>query len=658
MSRPVQMDGLVNVTASQVGAPPAWALLERRLMAMMADSAEMVFNTFTERGGVLYYKDDLDDLYEPFFNWATLYSFGGDAKLLDLALQGWNGATRSRDDRIEHTRERYRPQVHNEYYNLNEPDDWIPGNRLCSEWHHQSEGNMAFYSFGVADPTISENVRRARRFAAMFIGEDPEAPNWDAKHNRLRSPMQTSQGPYTKANLVHVQQWLHGAHKGGPRPVVKPMGVRASLYPIIKDLELDWMDRPERAKEIVELFNKLVLDCDTPNNLASTALITHAYLNTGDEKYKKWVLDYVDAWMERTKKNGGILPDNIGPNGIIGEHREGQWWGSLYGWNHYQGFNIMYHGLVVAAECAQLLSGDSGYMDFIRGQVNMLLSNSKKSESGQVLIPLRHGPDGWESYQLPRILEPAHLYHGTLSKDDYDLMARIREGDVDRDWNAIRDEGEKNSQVQDGNQNTARFNYYDGKNPDWPVRILESDYRMALKQYQTLREAPWSEEDVRSGKTPPPHAVYTKALEQVMHGCPQTEYNGGLSRALVRYFDTGFGVQGSGFGEQPRPGLPNDVAALVDEIKSDRIGVQLVNTSRSETRRVILQSGAFGEHSFTQVAHGAGDGAQTVPVNGKHFAVTLPPSTSVRLGIGLERFVNTPSYAFPWHGEKIPVPFQ
>ena len=45
-----------------------------------------------------------------------------------------------------------------------------------------------------------------------------------------------------------------GAARGGPRPLVKPMGVRASLYPIVKDLEMDWMDRPERAAEIVELI--------------------------------------------------------------------------------------------------------------------------------------------------------------------------------------------------------------------------------------------------------------------------------------------------------------------------------------------------------------------------------------------------------------------
>ena len=640
-------NGLVHIQATEIKAPPAWALLERRLIDLMTESAALLCDKYTERGGALYYADDVDDLYEPFHNWATLYALGGDRELLTMALNSWNAVTRCRDDRLEHLRPRFRPQIHNEYYNLNQPEDWIPGNRLCSEWHHQSEGNMCFYSFGFAAPTISENVRRARRFAAMFMGEDPEAPNWDAEHTRLRSPMQTSQGPYTRVNLTHAQQWLHGAHRGGPRPVVKPMGVRASLYPIVKELEMDWMERPERAREILELFDKLVLDCDTPNNLAATALVTNAYLYTGDEKYRKWVLDYVDRWMEDTRKNDGILPDNVGPNGIIGEHRQGQWWGGLYGWNHYQGFNIMYHGMVVAAECAQLLSGDEKYMGFIRSQVEMLLSNARKEENGQVLIPLRHGPDGWESYQPVRLLEPAHLYHGTLARQDYELMVRLRDGDVERDWNEIRDDGDKNVQMQDGHQNMARFNYYDGKNPDWPQRILESDYRYALAQYETIRGENRSPQQMIEDNVSPPFAVYTKALEQVVQGAPQTEYNGGLSRALLRYFDQ----------DGARPGLPPDVAALVDEIRADGIGVQLVNLSQSATRRIILQAGAFGEHTFVEVGYPAGEERVSAAVDSKAFTAVLPPSTCIRLEIGMRRFSNDPSYAFPWHGDKVPVPF-
>ncbi|HUG80210.1 MAG TPA: hypothetical protein VML01_01000 [Bryobacterales bacterium] len=42
-------------------------------------------------------------------------------------------------------------------------------------------------------------------------------------------------------------------------------------------------------------------------------------------------------------------------------------------------------------------------------------------------------------------------------------------------------------------------------------------------------------------------------------------------------------------------------------------------------------------------------------VNRKFFEVELPPGTGQTLEIETKRFANKPSYAFPWHGDKIPV---
>jgi hypothetical protein len=136
-------------------------------------------------------------------------------------------------------------------------------------------------------------------------------------------------------------------------------------------------------------------------------------------------------------------------------------------------------------------------------------------------------------------------------------------------------------------------------------------------------------------------------------GAPQSVYNGGLLRAQVRYFDW----------DRVRPGLPEEVAALVEKLGAEEAGIRLVNLSRSETRKVIVQAGAFGEHEFTEVRYEEVDreGARkekVVRVNSKHFAVELPPSTTIRVDAGMRRFVNRPSYAFPWHGDKVPVPFE
>lgn len=643
--------GLTSIRATAVSPPPGWALKERHLMGLMERGTRLMVEKYAERGGVWFFADDVDDLYEMCYNWGLFYAMGAGEGVLDLALQQWNATTRFFDDRlVSRIHPRFHPQIHREYYNLATPG----GN----EWHHKGEGNMAFYDFGVADPTISENARRARQFAAMYIGEDPQAPNYDPRYQVFRSPMQTSQGPHLQAqDVTEVKKWLQGGKGGGPGWVPKPMGVRASLYPVVEELEPDWYEHPQRREEIVKLFNHIVLNGDVANSLAATGLVTHAYLYTGEEKYRKWVLEYADAWMERMQRNGGIMPDNVGPTGQIGEHREGQWWGGLYGWNHYQGFNILFHGIVVAAECALLLSGDFSYLELIRSQLRVLLENARTGEDGQLLVPARHGPNGWENYQPMRILELAHLYHASLSQEDYELFARVRAGDK-RDWNQVELEYEKNRQLQDGHQNMVRFQYYDGQNPGWPEQLLQAECQMALGAFEAIRREERDPEALIAANYCPTNPVFTKGLTQLMLGAPQSVYNGGLLRAQVRYFDP----------ERGRPGLPPEVAALVEELKAEETVIHLVNLSPIETRRLLVQGGAFGEHRFTraqfqeeqQPVGRRGERQQQerlVQLDAKCVAVELPPSTSIHLRLGMRRFCNRPSYAFPWHGDRIPIPF-
>ena len=145
----------------------------------------------------------------------------------------------------------------------------------------------------------------------------------------------------------------------------------------------------------------------------------------------------------------------------------------------------------------------------------------------------------------------------------------------------------------------------------------------------------------------PQNPVHTKVLTNVMMGAPQPVYHGGLLRATVRYFDP----------ENARPGIPRDVAALVDQMEADRVGLQLVNLAPGAPRRVVVQAGAFGEHDFTEVRVDGGESTQVTRVDGRHFAVELQPAAAIRLEAGLSRFVNAPSHAFPWHGDRIPVPF-
>ena len=57
---------MINITAANTSAPPNWALLERKLIDLMEEAAQSMIEKYTDPSGVVYYADDVDDLYERF----------------------------------------------------------------------------------------------------------------------------------------------------------------------------------------------------------------------------------------------------------------------------------------------------------------------------------------------------------------------------------------------------------------------------------------------------------------------------------------------------------------------------------------------------------------------------------------------------------------
>ena len=636
----VSMSELTHIKATRVSPPPGWALLERELISLMEAAVDLAAKKYARPDGTPYRVDDADDTYEAHSYKGLLYAIGADDRVLETGLREWNAITRFYDDSVarrddDPVHPNFRVQLHNEYYNLNCPADWF----------HMGEGNQSFYCFGLADPTNPENIRRAKRFAGMYMGEDPEAPNYDSTYKIIRSPFHGGAGPRFHADLEMVKFLLDPVYY--PGGVARGHAQRSNLHPVVVDLEDNWFEDPARAEEILKIFEDVVLNGDVPDNLAATGLITNAYLYTGEQKYKQWVLDYTEAWMERTRDNGGIIPDNVGPTGKIGEQRAGQWWGGLYGWNSRNSARNAFLAATIAAECALLLTGDYGYLELIRSQIEFLLSMAKTREDGQLLVPTRITPDGWEEYQPRGIQWLARVYHASMDARDYELILRLREGERENDWNAIDVAGDRSS----GNLE-ARFQYYDGKNPDWPERRLQAEYEYVLGMSRFMQGDARDVSQIIAENRWPPNPVVTKGLTQVTMGSPQPVYNGGLLHAQVRYFDP----------VNARSGLPKDVAALVDRLEPNETGIQLVNLNRTESRNLVVQAGAFGEHQFTQVQFeeansdepepGTEPAKRNVPINAKYFAVEIPPSASIRLDVGIKRFVNQPSYAFPWHGGK------
>ncbi len=132
-------------------------------------------------------------------------------------------------------------------------------------------------------------------------------------------------------------------------------------------------------------------------------------------------------------------------------------------------------------------------------------------------------------------------------------------------------------------------------------------------------------------------SIPVAALVQLTMGGanPGGESHGPLPlNVQVRHFDP----------ERRRPGLPEDVGALVEHFDASGVTLTLVNANPLYDRTVSVQMGAYGEHTATEVTVGE----RTTVVDGPWFNVRLMPGSGETLRIGVRRYANLPTAAFPW----------
>ncbi|MBA3945295.1 MAG: hypothetical protein H0X37_12115 [Herpetosiphonaceae bacterium] len=593
---------LPTLTAMRRLPPPPWATMQRLLIDTMNAAVPLFQERYTRPDGSLIWRqtwpgmDGSDDGYESFGNWALFSALGGSRDVYERSRFLWEAITLQFATYGQIWRE------FDAFY----------------DWMHHGESSGLFYSFGLADPALQLHRARAQRFAHMYMGLDPEAANWDAEHRILRSPINGSKGPRL------VNEWddwsTHRAVLAAyPAPFEDIPGVNGPIA--------DWNDGRIYG-EILKLLNARQMQGDVPLNLTATSLVTHAYAWTGDERYRSWVLDYIEAWAERIKANDGLSPDNVGPSGQIGELMGGKWWGGYYGWRWPHGLMTIIQPLTIAAMNAVLLTGDMRYLDIPRSQVDRMVALGHV-ENGQLLVPHRHTDQGWTAF---RPLAPEHtlqLWALSQAAQDADRLAQFPERLTT--WPAVLPGRGKGDDIH----SAPWYCYLQGRNPDYPAHILAAQWSEMARRMDVMRADDGDPEqwDVHHWQDINP--VHTEALLQLTCGGPQIIYHGGLLHVPLRYFDA----------ETRRPGLPPDVSALVHALAADHVAITLVNTSPLHARRLLIQAGAFGEHSFTSATDETV--GTTVDVQDRHLRVLLPPGRSLDLRLGLHRYAHQPSYKEP-----------
>ncbi len=627
--------------------PPRWALMERHLIQILNEAALEFVQRYVREDGTLIWRDHWpgmdgsDDPYEGFMNLALLYTLGGSEEVYEKARQIWEGITWQWTEY---------GQIHREF------DGYY-------DWMHHGEGYLYFYFLGLTK-LFPKDRQRAIRFANFYTGQDDQAPNYDPTHKLIRSPLTGSRGPRFE---VTAEDWC--THRGVLDDYLAP-------YEDIPGVDFATLRCPwsndEVYTHILRLMNERMTRGDVPLNLNATGIVTHAYMYTANPSYRSWVIEYLQAWAERAERNGGLIPDNVGLSGQIGEYNDGKWWGGYYGWRWPHGFMTIIEPLTNAAMNAMLLTGDPSMLQLARQQLDHNWALGKEVD-GVWKVPYKHIDSGWTDYRLPITKYPIYLWTVSMAEED---LARIDRIPRDHDWNTIivpkvsgRDsETGRDTKHYIGNT-LPWFQYIRGENPDYPERILDANEQLIAQQLVKMRSPAgdpdtWDKLENNLAVQIPLnvdgysiHAwqefcpVYFEGLAQLTLGGPMHISHGGLQHGRVRYYD----------GQHKRPGLPDAVAALVSHLSEDAVTIEVGNLHHRESRELIIQAGTFGEHQFERVVvyDQAGQAVGEQQVENRWFAITLAPQSGAKLVLGMRRYVNTPSYETPWQSlSDLPAPIR
>jgi hypothetical protein len=585
--------------------PPAWALMERALLDANSQSVEQFASKYMDARGYLLHTprwgtlDGPDDAIETYYNWTLLHALGGSDSVLDLYRKGLEGhLAQYKELRTTLTELSKNGAYHREFITQ-------------SDWFHTGEGMRGFMLYGLSDPHSPVFVGRMKRFAEMYMGQDPEAQNYDPVNKVIKSIWTGSLGPMMRKATTY--DWVGDPVPGSFHILHSPDGRGKML-----DLEKWYPRMLAHCEEYLDSVG------DHPLNMGATLLGLNAYMLSGEQKYRDWVLEYIDAWLARTTKTGGMIPTNVGLNGEPGGEYGGQWWKGTYGWNFtiFDGEieqighrNTFTSGAWAGFSNAYLLTGDPKYIDVLRKQLDILYDH-KKVENGRTLLPQMYGdPKGYKYRGDPQ------FYHFTpnlfLDRLTEIYLWSMNRGDLarlpkDKGWIA----------------------YLEGADPEFPVRALQEDFEDVRRHVELMRNDPTSPDtrlaDWLLGIVPPA----TDNLTQLTMG---GYFSGGKLWALhsrLRYFDP----------VARRAGLPPDVGALVEKLTSDSVTVTLVNLNQVSPRELVVQAGGYREHAFTR----AQLGEKSQDLNASTVTVRLEPGSGARLVLGMRRYANSPTLSHPW----------
>jgi hypothetical protein len=582
----------IAITAEM--APPRWAILQRRLMAMQREAAQLFHDRYFDeahrikaflRWGA---NDGPDDAIENVNDWALLHSITGDGTILRL----YRAVQEAHLRQYSRARTRDVPMGRKGMYVREFPPQ--------IDWQHISEGLTTFNLMGLGSPRDSRLIERTRRFADFYTGRDPIARNYDPKLRLIRSMFNGSLGP-----LMRPATPLDWA--GDPFDV--------SRFEM-EHGETTYQQTLDHYQDYTETVG------DSPLNLHSTTLALNAWMLTGEDRFRDWMLDYVDAWADRAAANGDVLPSNVGPDGMIGSSAKGRWWGGTYGWGfspivpqtgHREDRNRVPRAILGFMN-AYMVTGNDRFLDVWRKQ-NARINAAAKSENGQISTPTMFGADGWYGYKRGAYrLNAGEIWYLSMRAEDKAQVAELP-------W----------------------VKFLGGHAPGWSEQALLDDMARVQKRLEAVRADTSTRETRLADNAIDKNPVSVSALLHQTMGAihvarppwsPLSPNQGGSPLyARLRHFDADAGTAG----------LPPDIAVLVEQLSDTSTTATIVNLSPIRQRRMVIRGGGYGEHRIEAVRIGD----TRIHVGQRDLPIRIAPGAGATITLEMARHTLKPTLDWP-----------
>ena len=192
---------------------PGWATLERQILADSEPAVKAFFAKYYDERGYFRHvvrwgaNDGPDDAFENTAGWPELHALGASDVILQLHLRAWEGMIRQfTEARTTDVPIGRQGMFHKDF-------------SVQSDWMHHGEALRTFNVLALSAPTLPAYRKRQRVYAAFYMGEDPDVPNYDPQHRIIKSMINGSRGPMLRREMVEQRLRL-GFQSGesGHRP--------------------------------------------------------------------------------------------------------------------------------------------------------------------------------------------------------------------------------------------------------------------------------------------------------------------------------------------------------------------------------------------------------------------------------------------------------